>query len=264
MFCDKCGRKGSLFESPAWYATPPCLTRRPFSKRAGKSETEAVRCVKCGSWLLTHESPVYTATQPSHDHSNSSTRTGRSHMTRRLPTTILCAVMALVRNAGGLMVYAFCPRTFELPSSDIGMQIPGLLVWDCGRLLRRGNCCHARRGREARHLSSTRRCGRHRQFPSAFNGVATKDQIAAYVDAHWPRTRKERARACERGIMAGRLSVGEDLSGGIISLYRESIQAWKATLRTDAASRWDYIEDSYNRLTLILEKSRQFPRPSAK
>jgi hypothetical protein len=43
-----------------------------------------------------------------------------------------------------------------------------------------------------------------------------------------------------------------------ISLYRESIQAWKATLRADAVSRWDYLEDSYNRLTLILEKSRRF------
>jgi len=43
-----------------------------------------------------------------------------------------------------------------------------------------------------------------------------------------------------------------------ISLYGESIQAWKATLRADSASRWDFLEDSYNRLTLILEKSRQF------
>lgn len=92
------------------------------------------------------------------------------------------------------------------------------------------------------------------------NGVATKHQIAAYIDAQLAPERERRAREhanVELWQQAYRLE--KESPEQSISLYRESIQAWKATLRADEASRWDYLEDSYNRLTLILERSRRFP-----
>ncbi len=91
------------------------------------------------------------------------------------------------------------------------------------------------------------------------NGVATKDQIAAYVDAQLAPERESAAREhanVELWLRAHRLE--KESPEESVSLYRESIQVWKATLRADAASRWDYLEESYNRVTLILEKSRQF------
>ena len=96
-------------------------------------------------------------------------------------------------------------------------------------------------------------------FLQRSNGVATKDQIAAYVDAQLAPERERRTRenaTVELWLRAYRSE--KDSPDQSISLYRESIQAWKAILRADPSSRWDYIEDSYNRLTLILERSRQY------
>lgn len=96
-------------------------------------------------------------------------------------------------------------------------------------------------------------------FLQRSNGAATRDQIAAYVDAQLAPERESRAREhadVELWLRAYRSEKASPEES--ISLYCESIQAWKATLRADGASRWDYLEESYNRVTLILEKSRQF------
>jgi hypothetical protein len=96
-------------------------------------------------------------------------------------------------------------------------------------------------------------------FLQRSNGVATKDAIAAYFDAQLAPERERRTREhanVELWLRAYRLE--KQSAEQSIPLYRESIQAWKATLRADAASRWDYLESSYNRVTLILEKTRRF------
>jgi hypothetical protein len=96
-------------------------------------------------------------------------------------------------------------------------------------------------------------------FLQKSSGVASKEQIDAHVNAQLAPERERAAREhtnVELWSRAYRLE--KDSPEESISLYRQSVQAWKATLRADAGSRWDYLEDSYNRLTLILEKSKRF------
>ena len=99
------------------------------------------------------------------------------------------------------------------------------------------------------------------EFLRRSQGVATKTQIAAYLDAQLAPERERRARE-SANVQLWQCAYCKEKNSPeqSIPLYHESIQAWKATLRADPASRWDYLEDSYNRLTLILEKLRQFSK----
>ena len=86
-------------------------------------------------------------------------------------------------------------------------------------------------------------------------GVATSAQIDAYIDAQLAPLRKEREREHANVELWQRAYRTEKESPDkSIPLYRESIQAWKTV-----GVRWDYLEDSYNRLTLTLEKLGRFP-----
>jgi hypothetical protein len=96
-------------------------------------------------------------------------------------------------------------------------------------------------------------------FLQRSRGVARKEQIAAYIDAQLAPQRERAAREhanVELWQRAYRLE--KESAQESASAYRESIQAWKATLRARQTSRWDYLEDSYNRLTLMLEKMKRF------
>lgn len=88
-------------------------------------------------------------------------------------------------------------------------------------------------------------------------GVATAAQIKAYVDE---RLAPERERAAREMVLVQlwRRAHSEEKNSPAraISLYCESIEEWKGALRADAASRWDYLDESYNRLTLLLERAR--------
>ncbi|MDE3180382.1 MAG: hypothetical protein KGM47_12075 [Acidobacteriota bacterium] len=96
-------------------------------------------------------------------------------------------------------------------------------------------------------------------FLRRFGGVATAAQIDVYVDEQLAPQRERTAREDANVEMWRRAYAREKISPvESISLYRESIQAWKATLRADAASRWSYLDESYDRLTLMLERARQF------
>jgi hypothetical protein len=91
------------------------------------------------------------------------------------------------------------------------------------------------------------------------NGVATNEQIAAHIDAQLAPERERGAREHANVELWRRAYQSEkEFPEQSVSLYRESIQAWKATLRAEASSRWDYLESAYNRATLILEKARRF------
>ena len=88
------------------------------------------------------------------------------------------------------------------------------------------------------------------------NGVATKEEVAAHVDAQLRPERERRAREhanADLWVRAYRLE--KESPEKSLSLYRQSIEGWKATLRADPTSRWDYLESGYNRLTLMLERS---------
>ena len=90
------------------------------------------------------------------------------------------------------------------------------------------------------------------------NGVATSEEIDAHVEAQLRPERERRAREdanVDLWLRAYRLE--KESPERSISLYRESIQAWKAALRAEPASRWDYLDDCYNRLTLMLERSKR-------
>jgi hypothetical protein len=90
-------------------------------------------------------------------------------------------------------------------------------------------------------------------------GVATTEQIRAHIDAKLAPERKRSAQEHANVELYFRACRAEkDSPEEAISLYRQSVQAWKATLRADPASRWDYLDNSYNRLTLMLERSKQF------
>lgn len=92
-------------------------------------------------------------------------------------------------------------------------------------------------------------------FLRGSGGVATAAQIDAYVDEQLAPERERTARENANVELWRRAYTEEKRSPeDSISLYRESIQAWKALLREDSACRWDYFDESYNRLTLTLER----------
>jgi hypothetical protein len=96
-------------------------------------------------------------------------------------------------------------------------------------------------------------------FLERSNAAATDAQIAAYIDAKLAPERERRAKQdaiLELRDQARRLEV--DSPEQSISLYRESIQRWRAMLKTEPMFGWHYLEDTYNRLTLVLERSKQF------
>jgi len=96
-------------------------------------------------------------------------------------------------------------------------------------------------------------------FLERAGGSATDQQVQAYIDAQLApaRARSARERAgvelWTRAYRSEKYSTDQS-----ISLYRESIRDWKGTLTADPACRWDYLQDAYNRLTLLLERSRRF------
>ena len=90
------------------------------------------------------------------------------------------------------------------------------------------------------------------------NGVATRGEIDAHVDAQLRPERESRAREHTNVDLWSRAyRLERESPEQSISLYRESIEAWKAALRAEPTSRWDYLDDCYNRLTLLLERSKR-------
>jgi hypothetical protein len=98
-------------------------------------------------------------------------------------------------------------------------------------------------------------------FLERSGGVATTAQIDAYIDAQLAPERKGREREHANVELWHRAYLTEKESPErSIPLYRESIQAWKTILTsTYVGVGWDYLENSYNRLTLTLEKLGRFP-----
>lgn len=97
------------------------------------------------------------------------------------------------------------------------------------------------------------------EFLERTGGAATGAQISAYLDGkrapQRERSAKEGAAAnlYARAFRAEKVSLDE-----AITLYRQSAAACMALLREDWAWGWSYLDDSYNRLTLILERARRF------
>jgi len=91
--------------------------------------------------------------------------------------------------------------------------------------------------------------------------MATAAQIDAYIDAQLAPERKRREGERVAVELFQRAYVTEKESPErSIPLYCESIQASKTILTsTLVGPGWGYLEDSYNRLTLTLEKLGRFP-----
>jgi len=262
MFCDKCGRKGfpvriACVVCNATLPDAPAILETPQERAKPKQ----VRRVKCGSVALdariacVHCDATFPRPFQLIDADGPVT-----HDPKIAYYNFVCCDGACeeCRRFNGLCFLPSKRSNYRLPISACKYPV----CW-CGIV-----GVYSDEGTVVTHDGAGKQDTYHQpgdaadivSFLQHSNGVATKDQIAAYVDAQLApeRERREREHANVE-LWQGAYRLEKTSPEESISLYRESIQAWKATLRTDAASRWDYIEDSYNRLTLILGKSRQFP-----
>lgn len=96
-------------------------------------------------------------------------------------------------------------------------------------------------------------------FLKKSGGAARNEQIESYISGQTAPERKTSASETAGVDIFTRAFRSERNSPeAASSLYRESIAAWKSALAEDPSCRWDYLDDSYNRLTLTLERANRF------
>jgi hypothetical protein len=259
MFCTKCGRKGF----PARIACAVCNTTLPdvpaiLETPDQRANPKQVTCVKCGS-IASDARIACTHCDASFPRPFRFSDEGPFTPDPRIGYyNFVCSAAACAecKRFDGLYFLPSELRQYRIPVSTCQYpvcwcEIVGV-CFDEGMILTSGAG-----GAEARYLqpgSAADILG----LLGRSSGVATKQEIDAHIEAQLRPQREKRAREhanVDVWLRAYRLE--KESPEQSISLYRESIQAWKAALRAEPTSRWDYLDDCYNRLTLLLERSKR-------